>query len=246
MNGLEEEGALAVTTRATHLNDLAPDPRNPRTILPDNARRLETSLRNFGDLGGIVFNRRLGLIVGGHQRQRFIGEGVVTLTQVFQAPTEQGTTAVGFIEADGERWAYREVDWDDTTHRLANIAANNPNLQGKFDFKPLADAAAEIEGSGEDFTRSGFDRAETEKLVTWTPEQEAPGVDEMLVKDPSSTVVSYLTGVVKQLVFSFANEEYGAVVEKLERIGQAHGLVSNTMIFLHVLNHYEACVGLDA
>lgn len=54
---------------------LDPNPRNPRVIAPERITELKQALALFGDLGGIVFNRRTGRTVGGHQRiQAFVGD----------------------------------------------------------------------------------------------------------------------------------------------------------------------------
>jgi hypothetical protein len=47
---------------------LKPSPRNPRVMSEWQRQALKKSLSKFGDLGGIVVNRRSGQLVGGHQR----------------------------------------------------------------------------------------------------------------------------------------------------------------------------------
>jgi len=50
--------------------DLSEAPWNPRAIDEASLTALGASQRAFGDISGIVFNRRLGLLVCGHQRLR--------------------------------------------------------------------------------------------------------------------------------------------------------------------------------
>ena len=50
------------------LTDLKSAGYNPRTITDEQLGWLKKSLEEFGDLSGIVFNRRTGNTVGGHQR----------------------------------------------------------------------------------------------------------------------------------------------------------------------------------
>lgn len=57
-----------VETKRMALADLAPADYNPRRISPKAMQGLRASLTRFGELGGIVFNRRTGNLVGGHQR----------------------------------------------------------------------------------------------------------------------------------------------------------------------------------
>lgn len=60
------------------ISDLKPAPYNPRKIFTDALEGLKRSLKRFGDLSGIVFNKRTGH--AGHQRVKALtdeyGEGV--------------------------------------------------------------------------------------------------------------------------------------------------------------------------
>jgi len=50
------------------LTDIKSAGYNPRTITDEQLKMLNKSLQTFGDLSGIVYNRRTGNLVGGHQR----------------------------------------------------------------------------------------------------------------------------------------------------------------------------------
>jgi len=50
------------------IDDLKEWDRNPREITHQAQDGLATSLQEFGDLSGIVFNATLGALVSGHQR----------------------------------------------------------------------------------------------------------------------------------------------------------------------------------
>ena len=50
------------------LSDLKPAPYNPRTITPEAVQALQVSLSEFGDISGIVWNKRTKHLVAGHQR----------------------------------------------------------------------------------------------------------------------------------------------------------------------------------
>lgn len=157
--------------KAPTLGDLRDDPGNPRKDRGgDSLERFAKAMATFGDLSGIVYNRRLGLLVGGHRRKGRLPLGSkIVRTEEFKEPTEIGTVAVGYVLApDGERWSYREVEWDEPTHKAANVAANNPSIQGEFEFSALADVVAELEGIGLGFT-TGYDSGELEKILAWTP-----------------------------------------------------------------------------
>jgi hypothetical protein len=149
---------------AATAGDLAPHPKNPRTISPEALERLGRSMAAYGDLSGLVFNRRSGRLVGGHQRSRYLDPAAtITILERLERPSPVGTVALGYVELDGERWAYREVDVDERTERAMNLAANAHG--GRFDEFELAKALAELSAGGmEDLGLVGFGRADLEKL----------------------------------------------------------------------------------
>jgi DNA modification methylase len=108
------------------ISALKPDPKNPRKM--DEAARvgLAVSLETFGPLD-VVFNDETGELVSGHQRIAALkAAGATELVR-------EGN--VGYIEhpTTGERFPVRFVRWDATKQRMANLVANNPELQGQFD-----------------------------------------------------------------------------------------------------------------
>jgi len=110
-------------SNALTLEDLKPAPYNPREISPLALEGLQYSLVEFGDISGIVWNRKTGHLVCGHQRLNALrqeyGDGLTMEDHTIVTPR-------------GERFAVREVDWDDMQERLANLAANNPLIAGLF------------------------------------------------------------------------------------------------------------------
>lgn len=63
------------------LEDLKGNPKNPRKVTEAKLAQLKRSLEEFGDLGGVVWNRRTKRLVSGHQRLKGLGfEGKVSLT----------------------------------------------------------------------------------------------------------------------------------------------------------------------
>ena len=82
-----------------------PNPANPRKIHPQDLEKLRKSLVKFGDLGGIVVNKRTGWLVSGHQRMTAIGDDVVVeeLTE-FDKPTSDGTIASAIVVSKGQRF----------------------------------------------------------------------------------------------------------------------------------------------
>ena len=104
---------------------LKPYKRNPRSITRKKFDRLTDTLDRLGDLGGIVHNLETDEIIGGNQRVKVFGEASsVEIIQTLDAPDAQGTVAHGFIVWHGNRYAYRQVRWDEATAAEANIRAN--------------------------------------------------------------------------------------------------------------------------
>lgn len=123
------------------LDDLKPADYNPRVITEKAANGLKTSLQRFGDIGGLVFNRRTGRLVAGHQRMEQLraahGDGLA-LRHV-----ADGDPRV--VAPDGNEWPVRIVDWDEATEKAANVAANNPAIQGDWDDGKLQSLLEELE-----------------------------------------------------------------------------------------------------
>lgn len=103
------------------LSGLKPAPYNPREIPDEAFAGLGESLKSFGDISGIVFNRRSGNLVSGHQRVKVLVEKYGNLK-----------IKAGRIETPDGSFPVRYVDWDVKTERAANIAANSPLLAGDF------------------------------------------------------------------------------------------------------------------
>jgi len=146
------------------VKDLKPNPRNPRKISDDQKRHLKKSLEKYGDLGGIVFNRRRQTLCGGHQRTAVLPPTTaITIEKQYDSPTKTGTVAEGYIEINGERFRYREVDWDQTTEESANLAANK--LGGEWDYPLLTDVLIDLKDAGVDVEDLGFVKKELDALL---------------------------------------------------------------------------------
>lgn len=109
------------------LSNLKEAPYNPRDISEESLKGLSTSIGEFGDLSGIVFNERSGNLVAGHQRVKALKEKYGNLDIAF---SEDGKASI--ITPDANIFPIRFVNWPVEKEKLANIAANNPNIQGEF------------------------------------------------------------------------------------------------------------------
>src|SRR3970040_1256795 len=119
----------SISTDLLNTSELAPDAANPRRITDQASSGLRNSLKQFGDLSGIVFNQRTGKLVTGHQRMAQIraqyGEHAIE-------PIDAAADLYG-IRIDAEHFfAVRVVDWSQAKQRAANLSANNQKTQGAF------------------------------------------------------------------------------------------------------------------
>lgn len=106
-----------------------PFPNNPRKITPERLAALGESLIEFGDLSAIVINVGKGkyknCIVSANQRSKHIPLDEITWTVTHDKPTAAGTVREGYVMHGGERFAVREVSWNDKKCEVANLRANN-------------------------------------------------------------------------------------------------------------------------
>lgn len=132
---------------------------NPRAMTPEAQDRLRRSMEKFGDLSGVIYNRRTERLVGGHQRQSHLPEDAeITLLEEYDEPNEVGTVAIGWIEVEGERWGYREVDVPESREKAMNVAANRHG-EGAWDYAALGSILEELDDPG-DLELTGFTESE--------------------------------------------------------------------------------------
>ena len=136
------------------LADLAPAPHNPRVPLkPGDAgwEKLAASVRSFGLVQPLVYNRRTGRLVGGHQR-------------------------LEVLKHDGETHApCVVVDLPDAREKALCVALNNAEVGGAWDGAKLTDLLGELrdaalhptEDLGADFDAAltGFDATQLDAML---------------------------------------------------------------------------------
>ena len=143
------------------VKDLKPTDYNPRVISEARLRMLGKSMREFGDLSGVVFNIETGHLVGGHQRLKHLDPEWKIVKE--RCTDDTGTVAVGYIETSNGRLNYREVKWPLEKEIQANIAANNHG--GEFDKKALVKLFRGM-GRERDSEVFGFDKSVFEKALS--------------------------------------------------------------------------------
>ena len=149
---------------------LTPDPANPNRMDAATRVAMAKSLAAFGDLSGVIWNKRTGLLIGGHQRADVLASAVQEI-QDLPAPEPDGTVARGWLVLHGVRYAVRVVDWPPETAHAALLAANRYGRLGADDAAILKDLLAELDcGQATDSGQlladlTGYDAAERERLA---------------------------------------------------------------------------------
>jgi hypothetical protein len=112
-------------------NSLVNAPYNPRTIGEKAQKALRKSLKTHGLVETLIYNKRTGNLVGGHQR-------------LSQLDVLEGTHDYELTVA--------QIDVTEKQEKELNIALNNPNLQGEYDFEILKDLFKDIDVENTGFT----------------------------------------------------------------------------------------------
>jgi len=215
--------------KITKVSELKHYRKNPRKITDQKFEQLGESLEHYGDLGGIVVNVSSGEVIGGNQRTRFFKEheSEVTIEKVSLASKDvQGTVAIGYIVYKGNRYNYREVEWDEATEMRANIIANK--VTGFFDNEVLlSDFSEEL------LLETGFESFE----LGFFDEKSRPTID---VDNFNSGLDSYLDGEIKQVVLYMDSATYESSLEKLKELMEKTGVDNNTDVMLLALNDFYA------
>lgn len=116
--------------------DIHNAPYNPRIMDKSAQARLKEGIRKHGLVQPIVWNRRTGNVVGGHQR-------LEQLDALEKSSDYDLTVSV--------------IDVDEREEAEINIQLNNPSMQGDWDLDKLADIAEEFSMSFQDMGFSNLD-----------------------------------------------------------------------------------------
>jgi hypothetical protein len=99
-----------------------------------------------------VHNARSGELVAGHQRLKHLGEAEIQIAKTYSPPTAIGTVAEGWVNYNGERFTFRQVDWAEDKANKAMLAANN--MAGTWERDLLSDLIEQI--APEEIDLTGF------------------------------------------------------------------------------------------
>ncbi len=123
------------------IDKLNPAPYNPRKDLKPGDleyEKLKNSILTFGYVEPVLWNKRTGNIIGGHQR--------------FKVLVQMGETEIDCVI----------VDMDEENEKALNIALNK--VSGDWDKDKLMLLIADLQGTDFDVSLTGFDPAELDEL----------------------------------------------------------------------------------
>lgn len=124
-----------------HRSQLKEAPYNPRILDKHARKKLRENIKKNGLVETLIWNKRTGFLVGGHQRLSILDE-------------LQGTDDYSLDVA--------VVDVDSKTEKKLNVFLNNGSAQGNWDIDKLGSIVKEI-GNYDDL---GFDRIDMDYLFT--------------------------------------------------------------------------------
>src|SRR5664280_2985074 len=142
----------SLTVEQVPIDELRPDPANPRRIGDDELDALERSLRQFGFVQPVLARREDQTVIGGHQR-------LVAARRLGLA-----TVPVTWLDVSAEQ------------ARLLGLALNK--ISGSWDEQLLARLVTDLQATPDiDLTLSGFGEDEIGDLRGWPRQRHsaAPG-----------------------------------------------------------------------
>ena len=138
--------------------DLKPAPYNPRRIEATAVAGLRASIERFGNVQPIVWNRRSGYVVGGHQRLKVLEAKRVKTTDVVVSTTMEATSAnkpqgVVVRAADKSNYERLAADIACAEAHIAGLQAQLEQSESRYSRAEvlLREKEAEISGLKQEF-----------------------------------------------------------------------------------------------
>lgn len=100
---------------------------NPRIITKDSQKRLKGDLKKYGLVSTLVWNKRTGVLVSGHQRLAIIDE------------------ENKYKDGNDYEISVSVVDLPKKEEAELNVLLNNPSVQGEFDIDKLNDMVKNLD-----------------------------------------------------------------------------------------------------
>ncbi len=144
-----------------YVSELQPAPYNPRLELSKNSsqyRKLKRSIERFGLVEPLLWNKRTGLLVGGHQRLRVLQDLKI------------------------EKVSVSVLDLSPEQEKALNIVLNNREAQSDWDLPQLTSILEELAELPESLLfATGFEPSHLKTLQSELTPSEEPMVDEEVV-----------------------------------------------------------------
>lgn len=170
------------------INDITPADYNPRIDLNENDdeyKKIKNSIEEFGYVDPIIWNKRTGNIVGGHQRYTVLKD-------------------LGYDKVD-----VSVVDMNEQDEMALNVALNK--VEGEWDRNKLKDVIEQLEEDRLMFT--GFDEDEIDSLMNdiniddfFEEEEKEPNSEEQDGESKLDTAIELLELVHNKL--NDVNDDY--------------------------------------
>lgn len=109
---------------------------NPRIIDETNQKKLVKAIRENGLIEPLVWNKRTGMLVGGHQR-------LTAADKIYRKKDYDVPVAI--------------IDVDETTEKKLNVQLNNPSMQGDWDLDELFNLSQDVSFEDMGFNKSDID-----------------------------------------------------------------------------------------
>lgn len=220
---------------------IKPAPYNPRIVTEQEYKGLKNSIDSFGDISGITFNRRNGLLVTGHHRYKAITEKHKELT------FEHSHADKYRILGDGKYTGYdiRIVDWEEGKEVAANLAANSHTIAGSFDTEALSSLMSDIKMNTPQFyTNLNFPKLERDLGIYYDTNLGTNAVEGLSENASGSRNVDelledFLDAETKNLRLVINNEDYDFFISKSEEIMAEEGVDNLSDLFLHLVKLWD-------
>ncbi len=147
------------------IGKLKPAAYNPRKDLQPGDpeyEKLRKSITEFDMVEPLVWNKRTGNLVGGHQRLKILKGMDIKSVEV------------------------SVVDLSETKEKALNLALNK--ISGEWDFPRLKDLLEELDTGALDMEVTGFDLKEIEDLMTQFHQPEEGLTDDDAVPEPTESI----------------------------------------------------------
>lgn len=166
-------------------SEIHPADYNPRKIDEQGKRMLKRSMKQFGVVGGIIVNSQTGnTIVGGHQK-------VAILDEMYKYPDNDYSLRVEMISVDRK------------TEKTLNIALNNGNISGSWDFDALARLVPDI-----DYQDAGLTAADLNII----------GCDFLLQTEEENSIADALENMMAPVTEQKEAEKAAKQMERAEKV----------------------------